>query len=250
MTRCKIIAFAVLLVMSLAEFGFGQSKVRFPVSVASKTVGFSPLWAASKHGFFDRQGLQVELVLMRGAEKAAMALVGESVYVAAGSADAFISAVESNFNAAITAGIINRPSFFIMAKKNYKSFQDLRGAVIGVTNVSSGPAVALRYVLKAKGLEYPRDYKLQPAGPDTERTMGLSASRIDATPLAVPFNFVAEDLGYNAVGSYLEVIPDYHGIGLRRESRMGGEESAFAGSVHEGDDSRHALALREPRHRG
>ena len=81
------------------------------------------MWVAWRMGFFEREGLAVDLVLMRGAEKAAMALVGESVNVAVGSADAFISAVESNFNVAITAGIINRPSFFIMAKKNYKTFR-------------------------------------------------------------------------------------------------------------------------------
>jgi NitT/TauT family transport system substrate-binding protein len=205
----KAAAAALLAFFVLAGSSAGQEKPKFPISVASKTVGFVPVWVAWKMGFFEREGLAVELVLMRGAEKAAMALVGESVNVAVGSADAFISAVESSFNVVITAGIINRPSFFIMAKKNYKTFQDLRGATIGVTNVSSGPAVALRYVLKAKGLEYPRDYKLQPAGPDAERTMGMSAGRIDASPLAVPFNFVAEELGFNAVGSYLEVIPDY-----------------------------------------
>jgi ABC-type nitrate/sulfonate/bicarbonate transport system substrate-binding protein len=198
-----------LAALALANVSSAQERKRFPISVASKTLGFSPVWAAWKLGFFEREGLQVDLVLMRGAEKAAMALVGDSVNVAVGSADAFIAAVESNFNVAIVAGIINRPSFFIMAKKNYRTFQDLRGAVIGVTNISSGPAVALRYVLKAKGIEYPRDYKLQPAGPDAERTMGLSSGRIDATPLAVPFNFVAEELGFNTVGSFLEVIPDY-----------------------------------------
>ncbi|MDP9129791.1 MAG: ABC transporter substrate-binding protein [Candidatus Binatota bacterium] len=185
-----------------------QGKVRFPVSVASKTVGFSPIWAVAKQGFLDRRGLQVEVVLMRGAEKAALALVGDSVYVGLGSADAFISAVESNFNVAIVGGIINRPSFVIMARKNIKSYQELRGATIGVTNVSSGPAVALRYVLKAKGLEYPRDYKLIPAGPDIERTMSLSAGRLDASPLGVPTNFMAEEMGYSAIGSYLDVI-DY-----------------------------------------
>ena len=205
----KITGAFLVLFLFLAASSAAQEKARFPISVASKTVGFVPVWVAWRMGFFEREGLGVDLVLMRGAEKAAMALVGESVHVAVGSADAFISAVESNFNVAITAGIINRPSFFIMAKKNYKTFQDLRGAVIGVTNISSGPAVALRYVLKAKGLEYPRDYKLQPAGPDAERTMGMSAGRIDASPLAVPFNFVAEELGFTAVGSYLEVIPDY-----------------------------------------
>ena len=202
----KISGLVGLLCLFQVSSTFGQDK--FPISVASKTVGFVPVWAAWKMGYFEREGLAVDLVLMRGAEKAAMALVGESVNVAVGSADAFITAIESNFNV-VTAGIINRPSFFIMAKKNFKTFQDLRGATIGVTNISSGPAVALRYVLKAKGLEYPRDYKLQPAGPDAERTMGMSAGRIDASPLAVPFNFVAEELGFSAVGSYLEVIPDY-----------------------------------------
>ena len=39
--------------------------------------------------------------------------------------------------------------------------------------------------------------------------MGMSAGRIDASPLAVSFNFVAEELGFNSVGSYLDVIPDY-----------------------------------------
>lgn len=205
----KVGLIIILLLFFAARPGVGQEKPRFPISVASKTVGFVPVWAAWKMGYFEREGLAVDLVLMRGAEKAAMALVGESVNVAIGSADAFIAAVESHFNVAITAGIINRPSFFIMAKKNYKTFQDLRGATIGVTNISSGPAVALRYVLKAKGLEYPKDYKLQPAGPDAERTMSMNAGRLDASPLAVPFNFVAEELGLHAVGSYLEVIPDY-----------------------------------------
>jgi len=203
--RSLIIYFFVLCSTGLSS---AQTKVHFPVSVASKTVGFSPIWAVSKQGFFDRQGLQVEVVLMRGAEKAALALVGESVYVGLGSADAFITAVESNFNVSIVGGIINRPSFFIMARKNLKTYQDLRGAVIGVTNVSSGPAVALRYVLKAKGLEYPRDYKLVPAGPDIERTMGLSSGQLDATPLGVPTNFMAEELGYNPIGSFLDAV-DY-----------------------------------------
>jgi ABC-type nitrate/sulfonate/bicarbonate transport system substrate-binding protein len=206
---CKMGLILVVFFLSVPPPGAAQERLHFPISVASKTVGFVPVWAAWKLGYFEREGLTVDLVLMRGAEKAAMALVGESVNVAIGSADAFIAAVESSFNVAITAGIINRPSFFIMAKKNYKTFQDLRGATIGVTNISSGPAVALRYVLKAKGLEYPKDYKLQPAGPDAERTMSMTAGRLDASPLAVPFNFIAEELGLHAVGSYLEVIPDY-----------------------------------------
>src|SRR5918999_6107962 len=100
-------ALAVIILLALPQSAIAQDKSRFPISVASKTVGFVPVWSAWRMGFFEREGLAVDLVLMRGAEKAAMALVGESVNVAVGSADAFISAVESNFNVVITAGIIN-----------------------------------------------------------------------------------------------------------------------------------------------
>lgn len=200
--------FSLLFVIGFFDLSYAQSKIRFPVSVASKTVGFSPIWVVQKQGFFDRQGLQVEVVLMRGAEKAALALVGQSVYVGMGSADAWVTAVESNFNVSIIGGIINRPAFVLMARKGLKSYQDLRGAVIGVTNVSSGPAVALRYLLKAKGLEYPRDYKLIPSGPEPERVMGLSSGQMDATPLAVPSNFMAEEIGYNPIGLFLDAV-DY-----------------------------------------
>ena len=90
----KISGLIGLLCLFQVSSTFGQDK--FPISVASKTVGFVPVWAAWKMGYFEREGLAVDLVLMRGAEKAAMALVGESVNVAVGSADAFITAIESN----------------------------------------------------------------------------------------------------------------------------------------------------------
>src|SRR3990170_66418 len=69
-----------------------QEKIKFPVSASSKTLGYSPLWVASKQGFFERQGLDVQLVLVSGADKSTMALVGGSVFVGSGSIDATIGA--------------------------------------------------------------------------------------------------------------------------------------------------------------
>jgi ABC-type nitrate/sulfonate/bicarbonate transport system substrate-binding protein len=54
----------------------GQEKVKFPVSASSKTLGYSPLWVAHRQGFFDQQGLDVQLVLVSGADKSTMALMG------------------------------------------------------------------------------------------------------------------------------------------------------------------------------
>ena len=56
-------ALVTTLALGLAE---AQERAKFPVSVSSKTLGYGPLWAASKQGFFQRQGLDVELILVRG----------------------------------------------------------------------------------------------------------------------------------------------------------------------------------------
>ena len=76
-----IIAVLLLIVSSSA---LAQDKPKLPISASSKTLGYSPLWVASKLGFFDKQGLDVELVLVNGADKSTMALMGGSVYVSSG----------------------------------------------------------------------------------------------------------------------------------------------------------------------
>ncbi len=149
---------AVLLAFSAA--GAAEEKVKLPVSASSKTLGYSPLWVASRQGFFDRQGLDVQPVLVQGAEKSLMALVGGSVAIAGGAVDAPIAAVERGVDLVVIGGVINGLTHMIMGGKNYKTYEDLRGAVIGSSGLTSGTALVLRRVLKAKGLEYPRDYKL------------------------------------------------------------------------------------------
>ena len=61
---CLYIVFLFLLLASSPCFS--QEKVKFPVGASSKTLGYGPLWAAAKHGFFDQQGLDVQLILLRG----------------------------------------------------------------------------------------------------------------------------------------------------------------------------------------
>ena len=68
----------------VAATASAQEKIKLPISASSKTLGYSPLWVASKQGFFDKQGLDAQVVLVSGADKSTMALVGGSVYVASG----------------------------------------------------------------------------------------------------------------------------------------------------------------------
>jgi NitT/TauT family transport system substrate-binding protein len=186
-----------------------QEKVKFPIGASSKTLGYGPLWVAWKQGFFDQQGLDAQVVLLRGTPPTVQALVAGSVYVGGVTPDAVMEVTERGVDLAMVVGVINGLSHAIMGGKNFKRYEDLRGATIGGQSLTSGITFPLRQVLKSKGLEYPRDYKLVNVGGTADLLAALSSGLIAAAPLAIPLNFAAEEAGFNVIGWYRDVLPNY-----------------------------------------
>ena len=199
----------IVLWLSFVTQTIAQEKIRFPLSASSKTLGYSPLWVAQKQGFFDRQGLDAQLVLVSGADKSTMALVGGSVYVGSGSIDATIGAAEQGADLVATGGVINGLTHMLMGAKKFKSYEDLRGANIGSSGITSGTAFVLRRMMASKGLQYPKDYNLVNVGPSAQSYLALTANRVDAALIAVPLSSDAAELGYNIIGRAADIIPNY-----------------------------------------
>ena len=186
-----------------------KKAIRLHASVVAKTFGFGPVWVASKQGFFNQQKLDVEVLLIRGSDVSTQALAGGSLQVSGASSDAPIAAFDRGLDMVIIGGIINGLSQSLMGGKNYKTYEDLRGATLGANSLTAGTAFALRRVLKAKGLEYPRDYKLINVGGTPQALAALASGQIAAAPLSLPVNFVAEEQGFNTIGRFIDVIPHY-----------------------------------------
>lgn len=205
----QLLLLLVLVLLAVPGPVHGQEKVWFPVSASTKSAGYSPLWAALKHGFFAQQGLDAQLVVIRGSDRAIQALVGGSVYVTVSAPDAPMNALERGVDTVIVGGNSQRPAHWIMGGKNFKTYEDLRGATIGTISLTAGTGLVLRHVLKAKGLEYPRDYKLLVIGGTPELFLALTSNQIAAAPLALPLNFAAEELGYHPIGRFMDVFPNF-----------------------------------------
>ena len=76
----------MLLVLSYRPLN-AQEKPRIVVGASSKTLGYSPLWVATKKGFFEQQGLDVQLVLLRGVPMTLQALAANSLQFGSAPAD-------------------------------------------------------------------------------------------------------------------------------------------------------------------
>ena len=193
-------------------------KFQFPVSASSRVLGYAPLWVADKKGFFERQGLNVEVTVTRGTSPSMEALVAESIHVALAANDGVIALVEKGIeDLAIIAGG-SKSTHMIIGKNHIKKYEDLRGATIGASTLTSGTAFLLRRVLKANGLEYPRDYSLVDVGGSGPSLIAIASGNVAAGILSVPLNFRAQQLGLSLIGKVTDVFPNYllSGFSVRR----------------------------------
>ena len=145
---------------------------------------------------------------MRGTAPAMQALISDSIYVALAANDGPIGLVEKGADIAMIA-CGSKTTHMIMGGKAFKTYEDLRGATIGSSTLTSGTAFLLRRVLKTKGLEYPRDYKLVNVGGSGPAFTALDTGNIAAAILAVPINFRAQEMGFNLIGKVSDVFPNY-----------------------------------------
>ena len=204
MRACSALLFLVL----FPGLGFSQERIKFPVGVSSKVLGYGHLWAAWRLGYFEREGLDVDVVLMRGTAPAVQAMIAGSISAGLIANDGPIAAVEQGMDIAMIAGG-SKITHMIIGGKGYKTYEDLRGTTIGSSTLTSGTAFVLRRVLKTKGLEYPRDYNLLNVGGTAPSFAALSAGRISAAMQAAPYSFQAQEAGFNVIGNVAEVLPNY-----------------------------------------
>src|SRR4030095_12494686 len=145
-----------------------------------------PTVVGARKGFFEKQGLDVELVLLRGMPMTVQALSAGSLHIGSGGAEPYIHASERGLDFILTGGVINGTAQFIIAAKGIKTYEDLRGVTFGTASLTGGTITVLREALKLKGLEYLRDYKLLIiAGGSATNLAALQSGQINATTVAV-----------------------------------------------------------------
>src|SRR6185503_14800802 len=214
LSQC-LTAMSLIILALLHPPAAAQERPKVFLGASSKTLGYSPLWVGAKRGFFELQGLDVQLVLLRGVPMTLQALAAGSLQVGSGGPEPYIEASERGLDFAIAGGIINGMTQVLIAGKNYKTVDDLRGGTIGAASLTSSTVTALKETLKQKGLEYPRDYKLLiVAGGSASNLTALQSGQITATTVAVPLNYPAEELGFNTLGRLLDAVPQFQSSAL------------------------------------
>jgi len=165
------------------------------------------LLIAQKEGYFREEGLNVEVLSIRGEIAIRTALAGEiDFFTNAGSA---LAAAVRGVPVKIIAVVQDKPSWDLIAQPNIKSIGQLRGATIGVMSPEGSLAVVTREILRKNGIDPTKDANLVVMGGDDVRFPALKGRAIHATLMNPVTSIRAQREGFTKLataGDYVSYI--------------------------------------------
>ena len=194
-----------LLVLLLFSGSPARSQERRKIRISNANFSFTalPLIAARDWKLFSEQGLEVEIILMRSAAAAAALASGELDYQS-GIGPATVGATLSGLESRALWSSNNRIAYWLMARPEFKSLQDLRQKRVGVTGLGGTSHVALTAALEKRGFS-PKDF-VALSVPPMQLVQALESGFIDAAALNPPYMFFAQRRGFNRLLDIGELV--------------------------------------------
>lgn len=227
---------AALCVIAGAAGAQAPSPPPTPVRVISFDGGWNlPVWAAQRQGFFEANGVSVQLSytpssgfliasLFDGRQDLALALMDNLIAYQEGQSEVKIS--EPADLVAILGG--DGGFLSVVSAPGVKSFAELKGKTLSVDALTTGAAFVLRELVAKNGLA-DHDVSYARAGGTANRYADLLAGKHDATLLRTPFELLAQNRGFHILAS-AETLGPYQGTaGLVRRSWAQAHEVAVVG---------------------
>ena len=186
--RCQLIALAVLCAVAHAA-GAAELKQIFYGTTASPS--HLPVWVAKDAGLFEKGGLNVEPVQIRGGSLITLAIITGNLPFSGAGAESVVAARAAGGDVILLACPVNADPVYLITRPEIKSAQDLKGQASAVTRYGSTTHFYLRAALKHVGLNPDRDMTILQMGAGPEMVTALDRGAIVAAALttryAMPF---------------------------------------------------------------
>ncbi|MET0502415.1 MAG: ABC transporter substrate-binding protein [Candidatus Binatia bacterium] len=114
-----------------------------------------------------------------------------------------LTAVAGGADVVLLASVKNILTYVFAVAKETKRFQDLKGKIIGISQIGGRAGEIARMVIKNSGLDPDRDVTYLAVGGTLSRLAALAGNRVQAAPISRGVAPMAEEKGLNV----LEVEP-------------------------------------------
>lgn len=181
-----------------------------PVRVALFGGSTPPLFlVAQQHRLFQKFGVSVQVEVKWTSQELREGLAGGRFDIVHSLADNAVAVAEDlGVPVIILMGRGGSGGVHLLAQPHIQRIEDLRGQTILVDSPDTGHALALRKILKDRGLRAGTDYTMLPLGQTQKRFEAMTGDKKYAATMA-PFTEDARRLGFRSLGRAPELVGPY-----------------------------------------
>ena len=200
--------------------GSGKAEDVIRIGIISTTFGYAPVFVAKEKGFFKRENLAPEIIVISRNEQIVQALISDSLQFGNVPPNLLLILLQQGAgDIKLIAGSFNGTTYSMIAQPKYKRIEDLKGsgARLAMSGITSAAAMMMKEVLKQKGILYPRDYSLLSVGGSNVQFTALQTRQVDGALLAEPISLMAVEQGFSNLADAYKIMPDFQlsAIGVR-----------------------------------
>ncbi|HXG50937.1 MAG TPA: ABC transporter substrate-binding protein [candidate division Zixibacteria bacterium] len=179
-----------------------RASAQLLVAYAGHNETAAPMWVGIEAGLFKKRGLDVAMLQLRSGPVLMATLASGSVQLVYSASSSAINAASGGLGIRCLAFPVNRVARELVARKEIKSLEELRGRVFGVQSIGGGFWLQTMLLLNHLNLD-PEKYqiKLRIIGDTATITQALIAGQIDAAVLPYSFSERAKRAGFHPLAN-------------------------------------------------
>ena len=178
---------------------------RIRIGYSSISGAYTPIWVAHDAGFFTKEGLQDDIVLIPSGTQLAQVTVAGEVDIGSLNGSSAIAAALSGADVKIIGNSGNKMVFSLYVRPEIKSIEMLKGKRIGITRFGSAPDISVRYALRKHNINPDKDLTLMQLGFMATVAAGLQGGTVEGGVVSPPTQFAMDKAGFKELISITDM---------------------------------------------
>ena len=206
MSRLTVCLVVVLICIGTSSWAAQSGSEKVVFSVPSRSIAAVDLYIAKERGFFREEGLDVDIVQIRGNVAIAAALSGQ-VQATNGIGTVIRALERSDVPLKILTVSLKRNLFWLVARPGITSISQLKGKILGTTTFGGSQHTAATRLIRKGGVDPDKDLTVVVGGDVPAQLQSLISGAIDVAALSPPTVILARDKFHmNILGSAMEDV--------------------------------------------
>ncbi|HKX49016.1 MAG TPA: ABC transporter substrate-binding protein [Candidatus Binatia bacterium] len=203
-------AFLFIFTVSVTTIAYAQEKFRVSYGGYNETA--APMWVGIDKGLFKKYGIDASMIQVRSGALSIAALVSREVEAVWPAQSTILSTVAGGIKLGCIASATNKIPRQLIARKEIKSIEELRGRIIGVQSIGGGFWLQTMIILDHLGVDPDKHgLKMRVIGDGPVIAQALLNGNIDAAALTYSLSEAPLKAGFTSLADAAALKAPYQG---------------------------------------